>query len=119
VIELQKALAIVCGVTAILVVIQVVRDRPPNRLVLALLALVELGLVVQLVLGIMQVPDAPSGVSVTTYIGYLVASLVVLPLAVGWSWAERSRGGTATILVGLVVVPYLFVRLYQVWVLRQ
>ena len=66
-----------------------------------------------------EVPDAPAGVSVATYVGYLVASLVVLPLAVGWSWAERSRGGTATILVGLVVVPYLFVRLYQVWVLRQ
>lgn len=54
-----------------------------------------------------------------TGLGYLLASLVVLPLAVGWPWAERSRGGTATILIGLVVVPYLFVRLYQVWVLGQ
>lgn len=118
-IELQKALAILCGVTAVLVVIQIVRNRPPNRLVLGLLALIEVGLLVQLVLGIMMVPDAPAGVSVATYIGYLAAALVVLPLAVGWSWAERSRGGTATILAGLVVVPYLFVRLYQVWVLRQ
>lgn len=118
-IELQKVLAVLCGVAAVLVAVQVIRNRPPNRLVLGLLALIEVGLVVQLVLGIMQVPDAPAGVSVATYVGYLVASLVVLPLAVGWSWAERSRGGTATILVGLVVVPYLFVRLYQVWVLRQ
>lgn len=118
-IELQKVLAVLCGVSAVLVAVQVIRNRPPNRLVLGLLALIEVGLVVQLVLGIRQVPDAPAGVSVATYVGYLVASLVVLPLAVGWSWAERSRGGTATILVALVVVPYLFVRLYQVWVLRQ
>lgn len=108
-----------CGVAAVLVLIQVIRNRPPGKLVLGVLAVIEAGLVVQLVLGIMRVVDAPPGVSVPTYLGYLVASLVVLPLAVGWSWAERSRGGTATILVGLVVVPYLFVRLYQVWVLHQ
>lgn len=118
-IELQKALAILCGITAVLVVIQVIRNRPPTRLVLGLLALVEAGLVAQLVLGLRQLPDAPADVSVPSYVGYLVASLVILPLAVGWSWAERSRGGTATILAGLVVVPYLFVRLYQIWVLRQ
>lgn len=119
VIELQKGLAILCGAAAVVVVLQVIRNQPANRIVLGLLALIELGLVAQLVIGILQVPDAPAGVSVATYVGYLLASLVVLPLVVGWSWAERSRGGTATILVGLVVVPYLFVRLYQVWVLRQ
>ncbi|MDN5797389.1 MAG: hypothetical protein L0H79_16770 [Intrasporangium sp.] len=118
-IELQKALAILCGVTAIAVVIQVIRNRPPNALVLALLAVIEAGLVAQLVIGIRLLSDAPPGVSVLTFVGYLVVALLVLPLAVGWSWAERSRGGTATILVGLVVVPYLFVRLYQIWVLKQ
>lgn len=117
--ELQKALAILCAVTALAVVVQIIRNRPPNRLVLGLLVLIEIGLVVQLVMGIGLVPGAPPGVSVVTFVGYLVASLVILPLAVGWSWAERSRGGTATILAGLVVVPYLFVRLYQIWVLQQ
>ncbi|WP_347353805.1 hypothetical protein [Intrasporangium sp.] len=118
-IELQQALAILCAVTAVAVLVQVIRNRPPNVLVLGLLAVIEVGLLVQLVIGLRLVGDAPPGVSVGTFLGYLLASLVILPLAVGWSWAERSRGGTATILVGLVVVPYLFVRLYQIWVLQQ
>lgn len=108
-----------CGVTALVVAVQVIRDRPPNLLSFVLLGVIEAGLVVQLVMGLSQVRDAPQGVSVPTYVGYLLVSLVVLPLAVGWSWAERSRGGTATILVGLALVPYLFVRLYEIWYLHR
>jgi hypothetical protein len=33
-----------------------------------------------------------------------------------WSQAERSRGGLAVLLVALVVVPFLILRLHQVWV---
>jgi hypothetical protein len=115
--ELQITLAAVCGLAALLVVVQLLRDRLVNRPILALLVLIELGLVVQLVIGVTWAFDAPAGVSVATWLGYLVGALVVLPLAVGWSWAERSRGGTAVVLAGLVVVPYLFVRLHQVWTL--
>jgi hypothetical protein len=115
--ELQIVLAGLCGLAALLVIVQLLRDRLVNRPILALLVLIELGLVVQLVVGISWSFDAPAGVSVATWLGYLVGALVVLPLAVGWSWAERSRGGTAVVLAGLVVVPYLFVRLHQVWTL--
>lgn len=113
--RLQIALALICGVAAILVTVQILRNRLVGKAILAILALVEVGLVVQLALGITMAFEAPTGVSVATWIGYLVGSLLVLPLAVGWSWAERSRGGTAVILAALVVVPYLFVRLHQVW----
>lgn len=113
--RLQIVLAMACGGTALLVVVQLIRNRLVNRLILGLLGLIEIGLVVQLVIGIGMATDAPAGVSVATWVGYLVGALVVLPLAVGWSWAERGRGGTAVILAALVVVPYLFVRLYQVW----
>ncbi len=115
--ELQIALAALCGLAALLVIVQLLRDRLVNWPILGLLGLIELGLVVQLVIGILWALDPPEGVSVATWLGYLVGALVVLPLAVGWSWAERSRGGTAVVLAGLVVVPYLFVRLHQVWAL--
>lgn len=117
--ELQITLAVLCGLAALLVVIQLLRDRLVNRPILALLGLIELGLVVQVVIGVRWALDAPEGVSVATWLGYLAGALVVLPLAVGWSWAERSRGGTAVVLAGLVVVPYLFVRLHQVWTLTS
>jgi hypothetical protein len=54
-------------------------------------------------------------VSVATYVGYLVGALVILPLAAGWAWAERNRNGTAVLLVGVLVVPVLFVRLHDIW----
>lgn len=118
VIALQQALAALCGVTALAVLVQVIRDRLINRLIVGLLVLIELGLIVHLVMGLSRVGDAPEGVSIASYVGYLVVAPIVLPLAVGWSWAERSRSGTATILVGLVLVPYLFVRLYEIWYLH-
>jgi hypothetical protein len=116
--ELQIVLASLCGLTAILVIVQIIRNQLANKLVWGLLAVIELGLVVQLVLGIVRVLGDSEGYSVPTYLGYLLGSLVVLPLAAGWSWAERSRSGTAVLLIGLVVVPFLFLRLHQVWSFR-
>ncbi len=113
--QLQIVLAVACGVAALLVAGQILRNRLVGKGILGLVALIEVGLVVQLVAGIQMAFDAPEGVSVAEWVGYLIGSLLVLPLAVGWSWAERSRGGTAVILAGLVVVPYLFLRLHQVW----
>ena len=116
--QLQIVLAALCGVTALVVVVQIIRDRLANRLVYALLGLIELGLVAQLVLGLVKVFGGAEGVSVPTYVGYLLGALVILPLAAGWSWAERSRSGTAVLLVGLLVVPFLFVRLHDIWSLH-
>lgn len=112
--QLQIALSVLCGLTALLVLIQIARDRLVNRAILGLLALIEVGLVVHLVLGIGWLTGDGPDIPALTYLGYLVGSLAVLPLAAGWAWAERSRSGTAVILVGLVVVPYLFVRLHDI-----
>jgi len=104
-----------CAVAFVVVLVQLVRDRPTSNLVDALFVLIELGLVVQLVVGIVKVTDAPAGVSVPTYVGYLVGALLVPPIAWLWSHAERSRGGLAVLLVALLVVPFLFARLHQIW----
>jgi hypothetical protein len=104
-----------CAIAFVVVVVQLVRDVPASNLVDALLALVEVGLLVQLVVGIVKVTDAPAHVSTVTYVGYLVGSLLILPAAWIWSQAERSRGGLGVLLVGIAVVPFLFLRLHQVW----
>ncbi|HET8560452.1 MAG TPA: hypothetical protein VFL69_08050 [Marmoricola sp.] len=112
---LQYVLTGICLLVAVTVVVEIVRNRAPETLVLGLIALVELGLLVQLVLGIVKVAGPHDGVSVPTYVGYLVGSLLILPVAVIWSLSERSRGGTAVLLVGVLLVPFLFLRLSQVW----
>lgn len=109
------ALGLLCALTFVVVLVQIVRDRPASNVVDALFALIELGLVAQLVVGIVKAAGAPSYVSVPTYVGYLVGALLVPPAAWLWSQAERSRGGLAVLLVALVVVPFLFLRLHQVW----
>jgi hypothetical protein len=113
--SLQIALSVACLLVAVQLGVLVARDRRPGRVTYALLVLLELGLVAQLVLGLLQVLDDHEGVSVATYVGYLVGALVVLPLAAGWAWAERTRAGTAVLLVGVVVLPVLFVRLHDIW----
>ena len=112
---LQIALSALLGLTAVLLVVLMVRDRRPGRSTYVLLALVEVGLVVELVLGLVRVFGDHEGVSVGTYVGYLVGALLILPLAAGWAWAERTRSGTGVLLVGVLVLPVLFVRLHDIW----
>lgn len=115
---LQWALGVLCALTAVVVVVQMMRSRFASNLVDALFAVIEAGLLLQLVIGIIVTTNAPAGVSLATYIGYLLGALVILPAAWIWSQAERSRGGLAVLLVGLAVVPFLFLRLSQVWSAR-
>jgi hypothetical protein len=113
--ELQIGLSALCGLVVVQLAALMIRDVRPGRVTYALLALVEVGLVAQLVIGLARIVDDHQGVSVGTYVGYLVGALVIVPLAAGWSWAERTRSGTGVLLVGIVVLPVLFVRLHDIW----
>jgi hypothetical protein len=112
---LQIGLSVLCLLVAGQLVVLIVRDVRLGRATYALLALVEVGLVAQLVIGLGKVFGDHEGVSVATYVGYLVGALVIVPLAAGWAWAERTRSGTGVLLVGIVVLPVLFVRLHDIW----
>lgn len=113
--NLQIALSVLCLLVVVLLVVLIVRDRRPGRVTYALLAVLELGLVAELVIGLARVFGDHQGVAVAAYVGYLVGALVILPLAAGWAWAERTRNGTAVLLVGVLVLPVLFVRLHDIW----
>jgi hypothetical protein len=82
---------------------------------LGVLALLELGLLGQAVLGFVRMFTADRELDELTYGGYLVGSLAVLPLAALWALAERSRWGPGVLLVGCLTVPVLIVRLGQIW----
>jgi lipopolysaccharide export LptBFGC system permease protein LptF len=113
--NLQIVLSVLCLLVAVLLVVLIVRDRRPGRVTYVLLAVLEVGLVAELVLGLVRVFGDHEGVSVAPYVGYLVGALVILPLAAGWAWAERTRNGTGVLLVGVLVLPVLFVRLHDLW----
>jgi hypothetical protein len=112
---LHIVLSLLCALVVVQLLVLIVRDRRPGRVTYGLLVLVELGLVLQLVVGLAMVFDNHRGVSVPTYVGYLAGALVILPLAAGWAWAERTRSGTGVLLVGVAVLPVLFLRLHDIW----
>ena len=113
---LQIALTAVCLLSAVWLVVLLVQDRTAPRVLLNLLAVAELALLVHLVLGIVRVTgDAPAGISEWEYIGYLIGVVLFIPAGVVWSSGEKSRGGTAVLLVAVLLVPFMFVRLADIW----
>lgn len=105
--------SLVC--TAWAVGLVVVGRTAEGPVTLGLLALVELALLVQLVIGVVQLAITDREVSGVSFVGYLVGSLLILPVAAFWALAERNRWGTSVLIVGWLVVPVLIVRLNEIW----
>jgi hypothetical protein len=98
-------LASVCGVVV------AIRDRPPGR---GTLAVAGAGAVLALVQSILAAAELIGGTrppETATYIGYLIGIVVVLPLAVAWSVAERTRWSGLVVAVGGVTVAVMTARL--------
>jgi hypothetical protein len=77
--------------------------------------LLEVGLLVQLVAGIVRLATDDRQVDSLAYLGYLITPVLVLPLAGFWALVERTRWGPAVMVVGCLTVPILVLRLGQVW----
>lgn len=111
----QTILIVAALLLALVTGAYVALDRSPDKVLVALLALLEVALVVQAVIGIVQLvrggDDSPGGG--ITFVGYLLAILLVLPAGLLWSLGERSRGATAVLLVSLLTVAFLVLRLVQ------
>jgi hypothetical protein len=115
---LQIGLALLAAVVAVWLVVLIVRDVLPDDYLYAALGLLEVGLAAVLVTGLVQVFGDHGGLNVAAYVGYLVGTVVILPVAFLWSLGERTRAGTGVLLVAVVVVPVLFLRLHQLWTAR-
>ncbi|MDO8107981.1 hypothetical protein Q6348_12320 [Isoptericola sp. b441] len=69
----------------------------------------EAAVAVVMALGTSRPHDAP------TFWGYLVTTLLILPVAAAWSFAERTRWSSVVLLVAALTVAFLQLRLWQVW----
>ncbi|WBQ05916.1 hypothetical protein [Kribbella sp. CA-293567] len=90
-------------------------DRRINWWLLGLLGVVEVALLAQLVAGIVQLAGTERDVSGPFFVGYLIGSLLVLPIGALWALAESSRWGAGALAVACVVVPVLELRMYEIW----
>jgi threonine/homoserine efflux transporter RhtA len=90
-------------------------NRPAGRSHLLGLGLLEAALIVQVVVAVVKVVDGERPGQPATFVGYLVASLLVLPIGAALALMERSRWGAVIVGVASLVIPVLIVRLQQVW----
>ena len=113
--SLQVVLSILSALVALVLIWHIARDEQAGNVAFLGLVAVEVGLVVQLLWGLVRLTGEHDGVSVGAYLGYLVGSLFLLPAAFVWSASEKSRSGTAVLLVAVMVVPVLLLRLHNIW----
>jgi hypothetical protein len=112
---LQTALIAVSLLIAALAAAYVVLDRVVDRWLLAPVALLALLTLIQLVTGIIALANTDREVSGPTFVGYLIGLVLVPPAATIWALGERSRAGTAVLIVAGLLVPVLMLRLDQIW----
>lgn len=92
-----------------------VLHRPAGVSHLIGLAVVEAALLGQVVVAIVLMANGHRPAEVATFIGYLIAVPLVLPLGAALALMERSRWGSAIVALASLVIPVLIVRLQQVW----
>jgi hypothetical protein len=92
------------------------RDRWIDWSHLGGLIVVEAALIAQGVVAVVRIARGEHPAQFATFLGYLVTSLVMVPLVVVLSFMERTRWGSVIAGSGAVVVAVLVLRLQQVWV---
>lgn len=115
---LEATLSIGCGVVALHLLWHVVRNTVITDLSLYLLGVLEAVLVIQVVIGLVRIVGDNGNLNIAAYLGYLVGSLLILPIGFVWAAAERTRSGTAVLLVAVIAVPVLELRLHELWLTR-
>lgn len=105
-------LALLIGVVAL---VYVVLDRAIDTALLGLVGLLALGTLTQLVAGIVALATTDREVATASFVGYLLGLVAAPPLAALWALGERSRAGTAVLVVLGLLVPVLLLRLDQIW----
>jgi len=112
---LQTTLIVVSLLLAAVATAHVALDRPTGGLLLVMAAVLELGFLAQAVIGIAPLVSGDRDVNGPVFVGYLLAAAIFLLLATLWALGERSRGGTAVLVVAGLVLPVLVIRIQQVW----
>ncbi|MAS54583.1 hypothetical protein [Nocardioides sp.] len=109
------AVYVLGAVIALWSLVLVVRDELAQDRTFALLAIAEVVLLVQLVVGCILLAGTDRDVSGVLFVSYLVGIALALPIGAFWSLAERTRSGTGVLAIAALTVLALEVRLADIW----
>ncbi|MBN9141768.1 MAG: hypothetical protein J0H23_13175 [Micrococcales bacterium] len=109
----QLALACLVGLVCVALGLA---GRKPNDLTVLSLGLVELLLLAQLVVAIVAplAGNAPTGNPVEFW-AYLIAAVVIPPLAIVWALVERTRWSNVVLGAAAFAVAVMVWRMEQIW----
>ncbi|MEJ7702484.1 MAG: hypothetical protein WKF47_01840 [Geodermatophilaceae bacterium] len=105
------AALVLAALTSVLSYLRRPTPRPVSLAVLGLAAAVLLQAVIAIVIVIGG--DRPADLG--TFVGYALASVLVLPAAIAWSRAEPGRWGNGVLAVGCLTLSVMIVRMGQLW----
>lgn len=112
---LQIAIVAIAGAAALTALADIIRDRLPGWWLLGVLGALELALLVQAVVAITQLVTTGRDIEIVTFAGYLLGVLLLVPAGIVWALAERTRSGTAVIIVACLAVLAMLARLNDIW----
>lgn len=107
---------VLCALVGAWTVVMVVRDQsPPSDRYFALLGLLLLVTLVQAVVGLVLLAGTDRDVPGATFVAYLLTAVLALPVGAALALVERSRWGTAVLLVAVLTVAAMEARLVDLW----
>ncbi len=112
---LAVGIAVAAAVPVLWSLVLIVRRRPIDDLMVWMVAVIELALIVLAVGGVVGLVRTDRAVSGPTFVAYLIGVPLILPAAVLWGAAERTRAGTLVVFVAALAIPVLMLRVLQVW----
>ena len=91
--------------------------KPPSDVTVSGQAIVELGLVVQLVVSVVLVATGQQAVNDTVeFFAYLITALIIPLGAVLWALVDRkSKWSTVVLGVSALTIAVMLVRMHQIW----
>lgn len=112
---LTQVLVAAAMLLAVLACGYAVFDRLIDNWLLGLAALVEIGVLVQLVRGLVGIADLDTVERKATFTAYLVTLPFVLAITVWGAIKDKTRWAMASIAVGAFAVAVMTLRLQQIW----
>ena len=113
--DLSAVLIGACLLSAIWTAVLAALDRRVSNRLLIELAVTEVLVLVQLVVAVVEVIGGDRPDSTLTFLAYAVGEVVILPVGVLWSQAEKSRSSTLVITIAGLAVAVMTARMLQMW----
>jgi hypothetical protein len=104
--------ALLLGVWAL---VTTVRNRPIGPYHWSGLGIVQALVVAEVVVGVVHLAQGAHPHEYATFIGYLIAIFLILPVGMGLAALEPTRWGALIVALAALVVPVLIVRINQLW----